>query len=279
MVELSKYEAGARSEIETWKQKESGILSTVLGGVGWLANKVGSVVPNVIADPIMKAVLGALEALKDGALWTYSDAQILKEAQKIGLQANSVSELRGQDLELLDKLAQRQFTSNKVAAFLEGGALGFGGGFLIAAEVPALFMLSFRAIQQIGSSYGFDMSNPNMRPVVLSILSAGSGASAAAKTGLLLDMTIAAEAFAAKWTYEKVAKQTATGAAAKALREATKHLPKKIAENVAKRKLAQAIPFVGAGIGAGFNYWFLSTTCETAYMAFRDLHIRRRLQE
>lgn len=279
MRELSVYEQSARAEIETWKKKENGLVSKALDGVGWLANKVGSFVPRQVADPIMKAVLGALEALKDASAWTYSDASIIKEANRLGLKVESLSELRGRDLEVLDKLAQKQFTSNKLAAALEGGALGLGGGFLIAADVPALFTLSFRAIQQIGSSYGFDMDDPKMRPVVLSVLSAGSGASAAAKSRLLLDMTIAAEAFAAKWTYEKVAQQTATGAAAKALKEATKHLPRKIAQNVTKQKLGQAIPVIGAAVGAGFNYWFLSTTCEAAYMAFRELHIQRRLQE
>lgn len=151
-----------------------------------------------------------------------------------------------------------------------------GGAILIPADVPVLFGLALRAIQQIGTAYGFDMRDPAMRPVVLGVLSASSAASSAAKANVLLDMKVAAAAFATKTTYDKVARISATGAAAKALKKATTHLPKKIALNVTKRKLAQTIPYLGAAVGAGFNYWFLSSTAEAAYMVFRELHLQEK---
>jgi hypothetical protein len=53
-------------------------------------------------------------------------------------------------------------------------------------------------------------------------------------------------------------------------------LPKAIASNITKRKLAQAIPLVGVAVGVGFNYWFVSTTTRAAYMLFRDMYLTRK---
>jgi hypothetical protein len=154
-----------------------------------------------------------------------------------------------------------------------------GGSALIAVDVPALFMVSFRGIQQIGASYGFDMQDPAMFPVIMRVFSAGSAVSTPAKTAALLDLHVAAAAFSKNWTYAKVADRTATGAAAIALKEATRHLPKEIANRITKRKLAQTIPVVGAAIGAGFNYWFVSTTLHSAYMSFRYMYLARKYPE
>lgn len=115
-----------------------------------------------------------------------------------------------------------------------------------------------------------------MEPIVLSILAAGSAGEVGAKAAALADMHIAAEMFAKGWAYRKVAERTATGAAAQTLKETAKRLPRKIAENVTRRKLAQAIPIAGAAIGAGFNYWFLSTTSLAAYMSFREMYLVRK---
>ena len=180
------------------------------------------------------------------------------------------------DLEKLDRIARGYFGTNKVAAALEGAGCGLGGMALIAADIPLLFGIAFRAVQQIGSCYGFDMEDPEMTPVVMSVFNVGSTASSTAKTAALMDMQVAAVAFGKNWTYGRVAESTATGAVAVLLKERTKHLPKDIAHNITKRKLAQAIPLVGAAVGEGFNYWFLSNTIRVAYMAFREMYLARK---
>jgi hypothetical protein len=60
------------------------------------------------------------------------------------------------------------------------------------------------------------------------------------------------------------------------LENRTKHLPKDIASNVTKRKLAQSLPLVGAAVGAGFNYWFMSNTTRGSYMIFREMYLTRK---
>jgi hypothetical protein len=273
------YEKRVQQEIEHWKNEKEGYLSKFLTEVSkpfvWLYEKV---IPNSVEKTISKAVLGFLEMLKDISFWTYSDSDFIKEAKKIDIEIVNYRDLENEDLEICDKIARRYFNSNKIIALLEGFGCGLGGFALIAADIPALFTISFRAVQQIGSSYGFDMEDPDMFPVVMSVFSAGSAASSAAKAAAIADMRIAAKAYAKKWTYKKVAERTQTGVIANLLKQRTKNLPKDIANNITKRKLSQTIPIVGGVIGAGFNYWFLSSTVRSAYMIFRDMYMTRKYQ-
>jgi hypothetical protein len=276
MRELTKYESEALREIKDWENREPGLLDWALDLLGKpVAFVYANFVPDSARQVLEKAVLGALELLKDAAYWSFSEEDILEEARSLGIHVSNCRGLARFGLERLDPLARRYFTFNKLMAALEGAGCGLGGPVLIAVDIPALFTLSFRAIQQIGSCYGFDMRNPNMSPVVLGVISAGSSTEVAGKSAVLADMHIAAKALAKNWTSKKVAERTKTGAVLQILKQRTQGLPKEIANNVTKRKLGQLIPLAGAIVGAGFNYWFLSNVCRAAYMVFRAMHLQR----
>ena len=271
---MTPYELKVRKEIEDWKSQKDGPVTKALNVTGkpieWFYEKI---VPGSVQKTVSKAVIGFIEMLKDAAQWTYQDKNIVKEARKIGIKIDHHRQLREHDIEKLDQIAKRYFNSNKIIGALEGAGCGLGGLALIAADIPLLFTVSFRAVQQIGSSYGFDMEDPEMFPVVMSVFNAGATASEAAKTAALADMRVAAIAFSKSWTYKKVAERTQTGVVTQLLKEKTKRLPRDIANSITKRKLTQVIPLVGSAIGAGFNYWFLSNTVRASYMIFRDMHL------
>jgi translation elongation factor EF-Ts len=115
-----------------------------------------------------------------------------------------------------------------------------------------------------------------MTPIVLSVLGLASGAEEATKIAAQADLHVAARMFAQRWSYEKVAERTVIGGAANALKLAAERMPQDIAKNITKKKLAQILPLVGAAVGAGFNYWFISNTSRTAYMLFREMYLARK---
>ncbi|RKX20086.1 MAG: hypothetical protein DRP26_02320 [Candidatus Zixiibacteriota bacterium] len=274
---ISNYEKKVKKEIIKWQNEKEGVLAKIFNfittPIEWTVNKV---VPDAVIKTVNKAVLGFMEMLKDVAFWTFSDRDIIKEAQKSGIEITKITELEGYNLEKLDKIAHKYFTSNKIIAALEGGGCGLGGFALIAADIPVLFTINFRVIQQIGSCYGFDMKDPKISMVVMGIFGVGSTTSAAAKAAALVDMHITVEALAKGWTYKKIAETTQSGTIIKAIKSFSQQLPKKIANNITKRKLAQLIPFFGAVAGAGFNYWFTSNVAKSAYMIFRELYLKRK---
>jgi hypothetical protein len=47
-------------------------------------------------------------------------------------------------------------------------------------------------------------------------------------------------------------------------------IAKRIGVRLTKAKLAQTIPVIGAGVGAGFNAWYVSRVCNAAYFLYRE---------
>ena len=272
----SNYELNVLDEIREWEEAKPGMVIKALDLIGKPITMMIENIPGGTRNVIGKAITGFMEMLKDISYWTYTDSSILKKARRAGLEVTSLQDLAGCDIEKLDALARRHFTIHKIVAALEGAGCGLGGLALIAADIPALFGISFRSVQQIGSCYGFNMQDPDMLPVIMGIIHAGSGFSVAVKSSVLADMHIAAAALAGKAAYGKLAERTKTALMVEVLRKTSRSLPGQIAKNMSSRKLGQAIPVIGAALGAGFNYWFMSNTILAAYMLFRKLSIERR---
>ncbi len=268
-MRLSEYERKVRREIESWQHGDAGLVTKVLN---WAMQPVDWVVRRVVNEEMEaqadEAVTGFLALLNDASEWTYDVSAVLEEAKRQGVTAESVEELRDAPLDILDKIAKEHTTENALLAAVEGGGTGLGGAFLIAADIPLLFTINLRLIQQIGASYGFDMSGPDYRPLVLSIFNVASSGSKEAKHDAVREVGVAGAALARDMEYR--------GRVSGSFREQNRHLPREIAKNIIGRKIAQMIPIAGAAVGAGINYWFTTETAETAFMLMRALYLERK---
>jgi len=222
------------------------------------------------AVPLPLIIIGVQMGAKEEDIWqikAWTDAWV----QRLGLMPS-----RWREAHLLDQLHKRRleleakgfFSENAVLAAVEGGGTGLGGAVLIAADIPLLFGINLRLIQQIGASYGFDVSSPAYSPLVLAIFNVAASSSRASKSQALREITVAAAAIAQDGAYK--------GRVSGTFQDQNRHLPREIAKNIAGRKVAQLIPIAGAAIGAGINYWFTTETAETAFMLFRALYIERK---
>lgn len=268
-MRLTSYEKEVQREIETWQHGEASLLVKAMNWamqpMDWVVNQV---VPEEMLDQASNAVEQFLSVLNNASEWTYDANDLLVTAKEQGLEVETIEELRDQPLEELDKLAKGLFTQNAVLAAIEGGGTGLGGAMLIAADIPLLFGINFRLIQQIGAAYGFHLKGPDYQPLVLSIFNVAASGENRSKNEAIREISVAAAAFANDLNY----KGRVTGT----LRDQNRHLPREIAKNIVGRKIAQTIPIAGAAVGAGINYWFTSETAETTYMLFRALHIERK---
>ena len=227
------YELKVLDEIREWEEAKPGMVIQALDLIGKPISMMIENVPGSTRIIIGKAVTGFMHMLKDISYWTYTENSILKKARKAGLDVTSIHDLGDCDIEKLDELAREYFTANKIIAALEGAGCGLGGLALIAADIPALFGISFRSIQQIGSCYGFNMQDPDMLPVIMGIIHAGSGFSVAVKSSVLADMHIAAAALAGKAAYGKLAERTKTALMIEILKKSSRSLPSQIARTSA----------------------------------------------
>lgn len=268
-MRLTDYEKTARRQIEQWERGDGSVLSMAanwaMRPMDWVVERV---VPPDLIDQASEAVAQFLSYLNDASEWTYAPDDLIREAREAGMAIDRLEDLRDQPLERLDPLARSHFTPNAILAAVEGGGTGLGGAVLIAADVPLLFTINLRMIQQIGAAYGFPMQGPGYRPIVLSIYNVAASGSRESKSDALREISVAAAAFAGGQSYAGRVRST--------FRDQNRHLPREISKNVLRRKIAQAIPLAGAAVGAGINYWFTNESAETAFMLFRALYIERK---
>lgn len=264
-MRLSDYEKTARREIEQWQRGDG---SPIMQAMNWAMKPVDWLVERVspdVVDQVGDGVSSFLQMLNDASEWTYDVNGTIAAAARRQVAVKTAAELRNQPLEKLDPLARSYFTENAVMAAVEGGGAGLGGAFLIAADVPLLFTINFRLIQQIAASYGFVLRGPSFRPLVLAVFNVAASDARDARADALREISVAAAAFANELEYK--------GRVSGTFRDQNRHIPREIAKNIVGRKMAQMVPLAGAAVGAGVNYWFTTQTAEAAYMLFRALFI------
>jgi len=285
-MRLTEYEKQAQREIERWHQGEAitgwpsafadlprsltGLArqatNLVMKPVDWAVEKA---VPPAVVDRMSDAIADTLGYLSEASTWTFEEEDLLEKARQRGLEVESLRDLRDRPLEDLDPLARDFFNQNAVLAAIEGGGTSLGGPLFIAADIPLLFTINFRVIQQIGGTYGFPLRQPEFQPLVVAIYNVAASGSRDAKHAALRELSVAAAAFAHETGYRG---RRSEGT----FREQNRHVPRELAKNLAARKLGQLIPIAGAAVGAGVNYWFTEQTAQASYMLFRSLYLERK---
>ncbi len=267
-MRLTEYERTAQREIERWERGET-LLQQALGfamkPVDWAFDQF---VPESVLDGLTSALTQTLSTLNDASAWTFDADDVLQKAAEAGLDVATVGELRDQPLEALDGLAKQYASQNSVLAALSGGGAGLGGALLLAADIPVLFTVNFRLIQQVAAAYGFPLQGPGYTPLVVSIFNVAASGSREAKSDALRELAVAASAIDGGGYRARTAQGT--------LREQLGHVPREIAKNLGAQKLAQSIPIAGAAVGAGVNYWFTDQTAQAAVMLSRALYLERK---
>lgn len=268
-MRLTEYERNVQREIEAWQHGNASLISQAMNWamqpMDWVVSRVA---PAELIDQADKAISQFLSILNDASGWTYDPDEVLHTARRHGIEVEKVVDMRDQPLEKIDPIARSFASENAILAAVEGGGTGLGGAVLIAADIPLLFGINLRLIQQIGAAYGFPVKGPAWGPLVLSIFNVAAAGTKEAKNESLREITVAAAALASNLEYK--------GRVSGTFRDQNRHVPREIAKNIVGRKLAQAVPIVGAAVGAGINYWFTTETAETAFMLFRALYIERK---
>lgn len=265
-MRLTDYERSVQRDLEQWERREP---SALMQAVNWAMKPVDwaieKVVPHEMMDQASAAVEGGLEALAGATAWTYDASSILKALREKGVEAETIADLRNAPLDVLDVYARTLFTENAVAAALTGGGTGLGGALLMLADIPLLFAVNLRLVQQIGAAFGFEVNGPDHRALVISIYNVAAAGSRESKLEAMREISVAAAAFARDVPYR--------GRTSGTLRDQSRQMPREISKALLSRKVFQAVPIAGAAVGAGVNYWFTTEVAEAAYNLFRALFL------
>lgn len=256
---MNKYEKNEHEAILEWKKSEPSVVDKAVGFVftpaSWLINKI---VPQ-------KAIEGSLVAFDKIAEFFTDTADVLRDGS-----VDRLEELRSKDLRLSDDLANNVHNWALAVAGAEGGVAGFAGVWGMAVDIPALITMSLRVIHKTGVCYGFEVKTKDDRDFVLGVLSAASANTMKEKAtavALLQKINI----LVAKTTWKKLAEKAAANKyGLAALIIAIKNLAKQLGINLTKRKVAQAIPVIGAGVGAAVNVTFVNDVAWAARRMYQE---------
>jgi hypothetical protein len=256
---MTPYEYNEYEQIIKWQNEEPSVVSQTINGVlkpvSWL---IGKIVPP-------KAIQGALTAF-DGLAELLTDSNDIKRDGGV----DNVEELRIKDLQLSDKLANEVHNWANGIAAVEGagtGTLGLPG---LIADIPSLITMSLRVIHKIGLCYGYDCITQTDKQFVYSILSAAGSNSVKEKAASISTLQAINKTIAGV-TWKKMAeKATENKFGIEALILAIKQLAKQLGINITRRKALQAIPIIGAGVGAALNIAFINDVAWAARRAYQE---------
>lgn len=259
------YEIQQISEIEKWMDHSPDAISQIADGI---LSPVTRVVAMLVPE---KAMLKAID-LGSAAGQACSRLQTIRQFTHI----KDYSEMREKDLEFCDRIAQGEQNWAMGVAAAEGAATGAMGLPGLVIDIPAVVAQAMRGIYLMGLCYGFELKSAEDRELAIGILSASGANSMKEKIAALIYLRTIQDVLT-KNTLKKMAEKAAESAISQqAVILAAKALAKQLGVNLSKRKMAQSIPFLGAGIGATINAWYLSDVCWAARRTFQERWLREK---
>jgi hypothetical protein len=257
------YEQEQLKAIQAWRNTPPSIVGQALGyafkPLAWVIGKV--------APP--SAIEGALRGADWLARQTVSEERVFRKAG-----VSCCDDLKRLKLEELDALANSFHRWAVGYAVFEGGAAGAVGLPGIALDIPAVVAMALRTVRGIGACLGYTSDTDAEREFVLGIISAAGANSMAEKTAALLflrqlEVTLLRQTFKAMGA--KAAEQTLGKEAAIV---ALRNLARQLGVNLTKRKMLQAVPVVGAAVGAAVNGTFIDDIAWAARRAYQERWFR-----
>ncbi len=274
---MDDYAESARNEITLWEDEKPGMLKKIGTAVLMPAEKAAEkLIPAKIQETVSKAIEACLVFLAKQGPRTFDSEVISKSARD---RAQALAGDRpphfADRLQAADERAQHYLSWHVGYAATEGagtGMLGFAG---LAADIPALFGILTRQIQEIGCCYGYDPNSVEEREYLLHILRAGT----ASNVKLKMEFVVAMKQFEQVLltvAWKQMAKELANKQLTKgALLAGMRQFANSVGIQLTKRKALQMIPIIGAVVGASLNGVLASDIGRAAYMSYR----RRWMQE
>lgn len=243
------------------------VAGAVPEGVKEPLRRAGDAVADAAVRPALEGVAALLELVNDWAMELNDPKGVEKLAGKHGLDLNSFTELRQQDLRVCDRLLKNNTLRWRTIGALEGGAMGVlaltpvaGIPVAMTADVLVIQVLSTSIASRIAYSYGYDAKDPEEQAFIQRLVRRSFMAQAA-KVEPLRDVARAAEAIKGRvrWSDKLRSDHRLLGALEKLL----KHLGP-AGSTVPVQNVAKVVPFVGILIGAGMNSAVLSNVAADA---------------
>jgi hypothetical protein len=218
--------------------------------------RAGDVVADKAMRPALAGAAALLELVNDSAMDLNDPKNVEKIARKQGLELDSFTELRQQDLKVCDRLLTRNTLRWRTAGAFEGGAMGLlamvpvaGIPVAMTADILVVQVLSTSIAARIAYSYGYDAKDPEEQEFIQRLVQRSFMAQAA-KAKPLRETARAANAVKGRINWSQKLRQDHRLLAS--LEKLMKQLGP-AGSRVPVKNVAKVVPVVGVLIGAGMN--------------------------
>ena len=260
----SVYERQALREIQQWKKPKVGWLGKTvdrfnrsLHGVTDLVRKVPGV--DWTIDNVISGLLRLTNEIMQDSVWREA---IYKEFQTAGHAIEGPDDIRPLDLEAIDTVIAGLDTKYRAVTTAQGAAAGFAGLAGILPDVLGLVALNLRAAGEYACYCGYDVSDPAERLYALQILHVVSQPPDTKREASLVPVSSVSHAIARQQTVQTVEQAAVSGS--------IRAIAKALGTRLTKVKLAQLLPMTGAFVGGGFNGYYTTRVCDTAFHLYRE---------
>lgn len=279
MAKLNSSEQQILKDIASWKASNPSFLNRATDFVSkplsWLTEKL---IPEDVRGSVSGVTESIIEKLQDATQWTVNSQDVLNATREFEIEALTILELKKANIHDLDHVSEKFIDQNTRVGTLSGVGTGLVGWPGLIADLPALFMLSLRTINQIALCYGYDAANTELSQAekayemeFMMRVFKTSTASDKVEKQLSLSELRDFEAGFDKGVYGQVAgdfttKQISRGATS----FVSRMIIKEIVERTLVKKAVGLVPGLGAVFSGGFNYVYLKDVGEAAFMLYRE---------
>ena len=223
---------------------------------------------NTLGDKLETVVSKVVDSLNDVASWSVREKAIFKEFEAAGRDVDAVEDVADVPIEDILGAIKGLTLKYRTIGAAEGAVTGVAGAAGIALDIPALVTLSLRAINEYATYFGFDIENPEERCYALLVLAVAATATDATRLVALQEISEISKAMA-----DPAPPTTQQRTMTAELTNKTAHA---LVVRLAKGKLAQVVPIIGAAVGGGYNSAFMAEVCQTAKALYAERWLMRR---
>lgn len=230
--------------------------------------KISPATLNFIAD-ILREIL---KSLRDYSHNTVDMKTIFQKISFAGERpVNSLEEIRQIPITKLDIPANQCMLFHKFSAAIGGGltgAIGFNG-FII--DLPILYTLLFRTIQEVAICYGYPIDTPEEKVYILKILELGHLAEDDARKNTLIELSYLHAAIQGGISLSQLEKI--------GFFKGLQVVAERIGLQYLRKKLNLYFMLIGGISGAGINYLIADQVANAAYHSYRRRYLMDRAIE
>jgi len=267
-IYLNEEEKKIYQQILSWEESPGRGFENFRSFTGPLNDYIRNISPE-IQSQVLIIVRSALKSLRDYSHYTIYPSSIL---EKISLKGNrrleSIGEIKNVSITSLDKAATECISFNRSIAAAEGGFTGMMGFQGLLLDLPFLYGVMFRIIEEVSLCYGYRTDTPEERFHMLTTL----------ETSHITDRQGRDDAFL-RLASLQLSIRGSVSVSQRTISAALMSISERLGALILRRRLALILKIAGGVTGGFFNYLMAQHVADNAFNIYRKRFLNDRVEE